>query len=118
VLISRTILIYLALGLIIPFSMERVGRLLRPKTTRQGAMEESYESGIEAVGDTWQPQYLRYYLYALIFVLFDAETAILFPWADAFHRIPPLLGIQAMVFVGLLLFGLLYAWKKGALKWE
>ena len=117
-MISRTILIYLALGLIIPFSMERVGRLLRVKTTSSGAMEESYESGIEAVGDTWTPQYLRYYLYALVFVLFDAETAMLFPWADAFHKIPPLLGIQAMVFILLLLFGLAYAWKKGALKWE
>ncbi|MCL4318377.1 MAG: NADH-quinone oxidoreductase subunit A [Firmicutes bacterium] len=117
-LISRTILIYLALGLIIPFSMERIGGLLREKTTGRGASEESYESGIKAEGDTWMPQYLRYYIYALVFVLFDAETAVLFPWADAFHKIPPLLGIQAMVFIVLLLFGLLYAWKKGALKWE
>ncbi|WP_242968570.1 NADH-quinone oxidoreductase subunit A [Sulfobacillus sp. hq2] len=115
---ERIVAIYLILGLTIPFSMERLGRILRPKTDPDSALDTPYESGIAAEGDTWQPQYLRYYLFAMVFVLFDAETAILFPWADAFHQIPPLLGLQAMIFVALLLFGLVYAWKKGALKWE
>lgn len=114
---GRTIVVYLLLGMFIPFSMERLGRFFRSKTPPKGALDATYESGIEAEGDTWQPQYLRYYLYALVFVLFDAETSVLYPWADAFHRIPPFLGIQAIVFVLLLLFGLVYAWKKGVLKW-
>ncbi len=117
-MIDRIIVMYLALGLFIPFSMERMGRMLRSRAPHQGAMDDVYESGIEAQGDTWQPQFLRYYSYALIFVLFDAETAVLFPWADAFHRIPPFLGLQAMAFVGMLLLGLVCAWKKGALRWK
>ncbi|PSR25590.1 MAG: NADH-quinone oxidoreductase subunit A [Sulfobacillus thermosulfidooxidans] len=111
------ILIFLVLGILIPVSMERVGRLLRTPSAQTRDRAVPYESGIEAEGDTWQPQFLRYYFYALTFVLFDAETAILFPWADAFHAVPPILGIQAIVFVGLLLFGLVYVWKKGVLRW-
>jgi len=117
-MIGLTLVLFLAFGVTIPLSMERVGRWLRvPTVSSTGAMGRPYESGIQPEGDTWQPQYVRYYIYALIFVLFDAETAVLYPWADAMNRVPPMLGLQAVVFMAMLLFGLVYAWKKGVLTW-
>lgn len=114
---SLLLVIYLAIGLLIPISMERLGRFFRSPGTDDRQSRTVYESGVEALGDTWQAQSLRYYRYALLFVLFDAETAFLYPWADAFHAINPGLGVQAIVFVILLLSGLVYAWKKGAMEW-
>lgn len=105
------------MGLLVPLGMERVGRLLRPRGTPSVDHGAAYESGIVSTGDTWQPQYLRYYLYALVFVLFDAETAFLYPWADAYNRIPPIWGLEAVAFIVLLLLGLAYAWRKGVMEW-
>lgn len=114
---ATVLLLYLAIGLTIPISMELLGRMFRGPTVTEGSAQTLYESGIESLGDTWQAQSLRYYRYALLFVLFDAETAFLYPWADAFKKIPPILGVQAIVFILLLLLGLAYAWKKGVMEW-
>lgn len=114
---AESVLVYLAMGLIIPISMEKMGQFFRPRSQASAQGMSAYESGIPSQSDTWQPQYLRYYSYALIFVLFDAETAFLYPWAAAFDKVPKLFTIQAIVFVMLLLGGLIYAWKKGVMEW-
>ncbi len=78
----------------------------------------SYECGLEAKGDSWIQFKAQYYVYALIFVLFDIETIFIYPWAVAFKQMGLFAFIEMMIFIGILVIGLAYAWKKKALEWE
>jgi NADH-quinone oxidoreductase subunit A len=79
----------------------------------------TYECGMDPVGEGWSQTQVRYYIYAFLFVVFDVESVFLFPWATLFAN--PHLGytvvVEVGVFVGILAVGLLYAWRKGVLKW-
>jgi NADH-quinone oxidoreductase subunit A len=82
------------------------------------AKNSPYECGFEAFEDARMQFDVRYYLVAILFILFDLEIAFLFPWAVAFKEIGPL-GFWAMMsFLGILVVGFAYEWKKGALDWE
>ena len=89
---------------------------LRPKKPNP-AKQETYESGIETIGDTWVQFKAQYYIYAIAFVVFDVEAIFLFPFAVALRQLPLVSIIWATVFIVLLFDGLLYAWRKGALHW-
>jgi NAD(P)H-quinone oxidoreductase subunit 3 len=78
----------------------------------------SYESGIEPMGDAWLQFRIRYYMFALVFVVFDVETVFLYPWAMSFDVLGVSVFIEALIFVLILIFGLVYAWRKGALEWS
>ncbi len=93
-----------------------IGRILRPsRPTAQKV--ETYESGVDPVGDMWSQANIRYYVFALLFVLFDVETVFIFPWA-ARLEVYALFGLVEMaIFVFILLLGLIYAWRKGMLRW-
>jgi NADH:ubiquinone oxidoreductase subunit 3 (subunit A) len=91
--------------------------LLAPKKPNK-IKSETYECGIETVGETWVQFKAQYYIYALIFAIFDIETVFLFPWAVAykeFRSIFPL--VEMILFVLILVGGLIYAWRKGVLEW-
>ncbi|MBL8024371.1 MAG: NADH-quinone oxidoreductase subunit A [Elusimicrobia bacterium] len=77
-----------------------------------------YECGMDPVGSAWVSPNIRFYVFALIFVIFDVEALFVFPWAVQFHALGVEVFVAVMVFVGLLFFGLIYAWRQGALKWE
>ena len=77
-----------------------------------------YECGIPAVGTTHVRTNVRFYVYALLFVVFDAETLFVFPWAVVVRDIGPVALIEMLVFLALLFVGLIYAWRKGALAWD
>ena len=77
----------------------------------------SYESGIEPIGDAWLQFRIRYYMFALVFVVFDVETVFLYPWAMSFDVLGVSAFIEAFIFVLILILGLVYAWRKGALEW-
>ncbi len=83
----------------------------------------TYECGIPPFGEAWSAFFVRYYVIALLFVIFDVETIFLFPWAVVYKRLsaPNALGpyplVEMGIFVGLLLVGLFYAWRKGDLEW-
>jgi NADH-quinone oxidoreductase subunit A len=77
-----------------------------------------YECGVETVGDTWGQLKIQYYLYALIFLVFDVEMVFLFPWAVAYAQLDYFGVAVGVIFVLLLLEGLVYAWRKGALEWS
>jgi NADH-quinone oxidoreductase subunit A len=79
--------------------------------------KEAYECGIETVGDTWVQFKAQYYLYALIFVVFDIEAVFLFPWAVAFNQLELFAIVEMIIFILILAVGLVYAWRKGALEW-
>jgi NADH-quinone oxidoreductase subunit A len=77
-----------------------------------------YECGMETQGDAWVQFRIQYYLFAILFVIFDVEALFLFPWAVVFRQVG-LLGIAAMgIFLAVLAVGLLYAWQEGVLEWE
>ena len=78
----------------------------------------SYESGIEPMGDAWLQFRIRYYMFALVFVVFDVETVFLYPWAMSFDVLGLSVFIEALIFVLILIVGLVYAWRKGALEWS
>ncbi|HUW13246.1 MAG TPA: NADH-quinone oxidoreductase subunit A [Anaerolineae bacterium] len=78
----------------------------------------AYECGVETTGDTWVQFKAQYYLFALIFVVFDIEAVFLYPWAVAYGELGLFALVEAAVFVLILLVGLFYAWRKGALEWQ
>nr|QWZ47267.1 NADH dehydrogenase subunit 3 [Cyananthus flavus] len=78
----------------------------------------SYESGIEPIGDAWLQFRIRYYMFALVFVVFDIETVFLYPWAMSFDVLGLSVFLEAFIFVIILIVGLFYAWRKGALEWS
>jgi len=94
-----------------------LARLLRPSAPRPEKLD-TYECGVPPVGDAWQPFNVRYYLFALLFVVFDVEAAFLFPWALAFRQVGAYAVAEMLIFVALLGVGLAYAWRRGALEWE
>jgi NADH-quinone oxidoreductase subunit A len=99
-----------------------IARLIAPSHKSSRAKGQNYETGEVTVTDPWRPFPVRYYVFALLFLIFDVEAAFLYPWAVAYNQlIESGLGLYAfvevIVFVLILVVGLAYAWKKGALKW-
>ena len=79
---------------------------------------DTYECGIETVGETWIQFKVQYYIYALVFLIFDIETIFLYPWAVAFDQLPLFAVLEGVLFILILAAGLIYAWRKGALEWS
>jgi NAD(P)H-quinone oxidoreductase subunit 3 len=77
----------------------------------------TYESGVIPFGQAWAQFNVRYYLFALVFVVFDVEVIYLYPWAVVFRQLGWFAFIEMLIFLFVLLVGLAYAWKKGALEW-
>jgi NADH-quinone oxidoreductase subunit A len=80
--------------------------------------EKTYECGLESEGPAWIQFKVSYFLYALIFVVFDVETVFLYPWAVAFKSVGIFAFVEMVIFISILAVGLWYAWKKGALEWN
>lgn len=99
-----------------------LARLIAPSTKTSKVKNQNYETGESNVTDPWRPFPVRYYVFALLFLIFDVEAAFLYPWATVYGElINSGLGVYAfvevLIFVFILVVGLAYAWKKGALKW-
>jgi len=77
-----------------------------------------YECGVETIGPTQIQFHNKFYLYALIFVIFDVEAVFLFPWAVTYRQLGVYALVEVAIFIGLLLVGYVYAWRKKALDWE
>ncbi len=77
----------------------------------------TYESGVNPTGDMWAQANIRYYVFALLFVLFDVEAIFIFPWATRLEAFGLFGLVEMAIFVFILLLGLVYAWRKGMLKW-
>ncbi len=85
---------------------------------RRDILEDTYECGVETYGNSWIRFNVSFYLYALLFVIFDIETVFLYPWAVSFRGLGVAGFVEMTLFIAILLVGLAYAWKKKALKWE
>lgn len=103
-------------ALFMPVAVLVMAYFLRP--SRPTPIKQStYECGLEAVGDIWVQFKVQYYLYALAFVVFDIEVVFLYPWAVAYNQLGLFALIEMAIFLLILVFGLAYVWRKGALEW-
>ena len=93
-----------------------LGSLLRPSRP-QPQKYLTYESGVDPVGDGWSQSQVRYYIFALLFVMFDVEAVFIFPWAVRLEAFGVFGLVEMLVFIAILALGLVYAWRKGVLRW-
>jgi NADH-quinone oxidoreductase subunit A len=107
---------FLLIGMILPIVALTIGKWLRPHAPNE-KKTTSYESGVEPFHEAHVPFHVRYYMIALLFVIFDVETVFLYPWAVAYDELGIFALIEMVIFLVMLLIGLLYAWKKKVLKW-
>lgn len=111
------VLVFIAIAMGIGIAPLVAGFILAPRRPDHEKLSP-YECGFEAFEDSRMQFDVRYYLVAILFIIFDLEIAFLFPWAIVLDEVG-LFGFGAMaVFIGVLLVGFLYEWKKGALEWE
>ncbi|MBO7429177.1 MAG: NADH-quinone oxidoreductase subunit A [Paludibacteraceae bacterium] len=94
-----------------------IGKLLAPKSTN-AQKGEPYECGIPTRGTSWMQFKVGYYLFAILFLMFDVETVLLFPWATIMKSLGTMGLVSVAFFLLVLVLGLAYAWKKGALEWK
>lgn len=110
--------IFLVLAVILPAAALTLGRFLRPQRPSE-AKTETYESGVAPLMESSHVRFnVRYYLFALMFVIFDVETVFLYPWAVAYNQLGLFALIEMLIFVVMLVVGLIYAWKKKVLRWN
>lgn len=108
--------LFVLVGMFIPVAALLIARLLAPR--KPNAIKQStYECGIETVGDSWVQFKAQYYIFGLVFLVFDVETVFLFPWAVALNKMPLFAVFEGIIFITILLAGLVYAWRKGMLEW-
>lgn len=111
------IAILAGVAFIFPF-IPLIASSLIQKRKPSKAKESVYECGVDTIGRSWVQFKTSYFLYALAFVVFDVETVFLFPWALVFRYMEFVAIAEMFVFMAILLLGLWYAWKKGALEWK
>ena len=107
--------VFIGAALVMVGAMLGVGRLLRPKRPQPQKLM-SYEAGSDPVLGFGQSN-VRYYVYALLFVMFDVEAVFIFPWAVRLEQLGVFGLIEMLVFIAILTLGLVYAWRKGVLRW-
>ena len=111
-----TVGIFFAVSVLLLLIVLTIGKVVRP-TRAQPDKYLPYESGVDPVGSGWAQSHIRYYVYALLFVLFDVEAVFIFPWATRLEVYGVFGAVEMTVFIGVLALGLLYAWRKGVLRW-
>jgi NADH-quinone oxidoreductase subunit A len=111
------VLLFIMVGTAVGLGPMLIGYLLGP-TKPDVAKNSPYECGFEAFEDARMKFDVRYYLLAIIFIIFDLEIAFLFPWAAAYAQLGMAGFLSVTVFLAILLVGFAYAWLKGALDWE
>jgi NADH-quinone oxidoreductase subunit A len=117
-----TVAVFIIVGAVLVGAAVGTSKLIAPKAPG-GLKDVAYESGIEPIGTGWNQSHIRYYIFALLFLIFDVEAVFIFPWAaqleyfDSIGRGAVAL-VEMFIFVAILLIGLIYAIRKGVLKWE
>ncbi len=117
-----TVALFLAVGALLVGGAVGASSLLRPNKPSR-VKSESYECGIDPVGGGWSQTQIRYYIFALLFLIFDVEAVFIFPWAIQLESFADagmggLVLVEMVIFIGILVLGLVYAVRKGVLRWE
>ena len=111
------VLIFTLLGIALAGLPFVIQSLISPKQNKTGDKLMSYECGEIPEGSAWVQFNIRFYIVALIFIIFDVEVLFLFPWAVVFKEIGILAFVEVMIFLGILIVGFIYVWMKGDLDW-
>ena len=111
-----SILVFLAAIVALLLFVLLLWRVLRPQRFSEEKLT-TYECGEEPVGNAWIQFNIRFYVFALIFIVFDVEAVFLLPWATVFRRLGPLAYVEGLVFIAILVVALAYVWRKGDLAW-
>ena len=111
-----TVAIFAGVGIGLGAGLLGIGRIFRP-VRPQEQKYLVYESGVDPVGTGWSQSQIRYYIFALLFVIFDVEAVFIFPWATRLEVYGAFGLVEMLVFVAILALGLLYAWRKKVLRW-
>lgn len=111
------IIVFFLSGVVLVAGANALSNLISPKSDNP-AKREPYESGMTTQGATWVQFKVSYYLYAILFLIFDVELVFLVPWAVVFKEMGGVALIEILIFIIILGLGLAYAWKKQALKWD
>ncbi|HVN90572.1 MAG TPA: NADH-quinone oxidoreductase subunit A [Candidatus Binataceae bacterium] len=98
--------------------MVMINRFIGPRGARTAVKGESFECGNPSSGSAWGRFSVRFYLTAILFLVFDVEVIFLYPWAVELRQLGMFGFVEALVFIGILLVGLVYAWQRGALDWD
>ena len=112
-----TVAAFAALGVVLVVATLGVSALVRPSNPTVSKLL-TYECGIDPVGSGWSQTYVRYYIFGLLFVIFDVEAVFIFPWAVRLEELGMFGLVEMLVFLAILILGLLYAVRKGVLRWE
>jgi NADH:ubiquinone oxidoreductase subunit 3 (subunit A) len=108
--------LFLLIGIIVPIVPLVFARLVAPRKPNP-IKQSTYECGIETVGDSWVQFRAQYYIFALVFLVFDVETVFLFPWALSIKQLPLFVVLEGILFIAILVVGLVYIWREGMLEW-
>ena len=111
-----TVVIFFTVAMALVGGILGLGSFVRPSRP-QPEKYINYESGVDPVGSGWSQSQIRYYIFALLFVLFDVEAVFIFPWATRLEAYGVFGLVEMLVFIVILALGLLYAWRKGVLRW-
>ena len=112
----NAVLIFILVGIGFVLMAFGAARIIRPSHP-DPVKNDTYECGIPILGESWVQFNNRFYLFGLLFVVFDVEAVFLFPWAVAYKSLGIFALVEMVIFIAILLVGLLYAWKRGVLKW-
>ena len=108
--------VVVVVGIALAAAMLGANRLLRPRVAVPDK-RTTYESGVDPVGEGWTQSTIRYYVYAFLYVIFAVDAVFLFPWAVVLDDIGRAAAVEMGIFIGILVVGLAYAWRKGVLSW-
>jgi NADH:ubiquinone oxidoreductase subunit 3 (subunit A) len=108
--------LFLVVGALVPSAAIVTSWILSPKKPNH-IKQSTYECGMETVGENWVQFKAQYYVFALVFLVFDVETVFLFPWAVSLGKLSLYAVFEGIVFILILIAGLVFAWRKGMLEW-
>src|SRR5215211_1075315 len=111
-----TVAIFGGFAVLLVAALLGLSSLLRPTRPTPDKLI-AYESGVDPVGEGWSQSQIRYYIFALLFVVFDVEAVFIFPWATQLETYGGFGLMEMFIFIAVLLLGLVYAWRKGVLRW-
>ncbi len=111
------VLLVAAVGMAALAALFAASWILAPKRPSE-AKNIPYECGIPPAPFTWSQIHIRYYVFAILFLIFDVEAVFLFPWAVVFLKTIPAVFYEMLIFIGILFFGVIYGWRKGVLQWR
>ena len=111
------VLLVAAVGIVAMGLLFGLSYLLAPKRPSE-IKETPYECGIPPAPFVWSQVQIRYYVFAILFLIFDVEAVFLFPWAIVFLKTVPAVFYEMLIFIGILFFGVIYGWRKGVLQWR